>query len=71
MYATQAKIASSRFQGYRDNNGNYVPFQEADEVLERARNIGTRVLLRLVLNNNDELEGILFTNDIGLNRKLS
>ncbi len=66
MFATQTETPSSRFQGYRDNNGNYVPFHEADAVLERARTIGTRVLLRLVLNEKQELEGILYTNDTGL-----
>ncbi|MCP4230413.1 MAG: hypothetical protein GY771_09750 [bacterium] len=55
-----------RFPGYRDASGRFVPFDMADEVFHRARTLGTRVLLRLALNDEDELEGMLYTNDQGL-----
>ena len=55
-----------RFHGYRDASGRFVPFDMADEVFTRARALGTRVLLRLNLNDGEELEGMLYTNDDGL-----
>ena len=47
----------TRFKGYQDLNGQYIPFETADEVFSRARSIGARVLLRLQLNDDQELEG--------------
>ncbi|MCP5144364.1 MAG: hypothetical protein H6978_06035 [Gammaproteobacteria bacterium] len=55
-----------RFTGYRDSSGRVVPFETADEVFSRARMMGTRVLLRLTLSENDQLEGMLYTNDSSL-----
>ncbi|MBT8446384.1 MAG: hypothetical protein KJO38_04490 [Gammaproteobacteria bacterium] len=55
-----------RYPGYTDASGRFVPFSMADEVFERARSLGTRILLRLELNENNELEGMLYTNDRGL-----
>ncbi|MEN9727697.1 MAG: hypothetical protein RL434_2063 [Pseudomonadota bacterium] len=56
----------ARFDGYRDMNGDYVPFTTSDEVFRRARKLGTRVLLRLQLGQGGELEGLFYTNDEGL-----
>ena len=55
-----------RFDGYQDLNGQYIPFETADEVFSRARAIGARVLLRLQLNDDHELEGTFYTNDRSL-----
>ncbi len=57
---------SARFGGYRDLNGEYIPFATADEVFSRARAIGARVLLRLELTDKQELQGIFYTNDQSL-----
>jgi hypothetical protein len=57
---------SARFGGYRDLNGEYIPFSTADEVFSRARAIGARVLLRLELTDMQELRGIFYTNDHSL-----
>lgn len=57
---------SARFNGYEDLNGQYIPFETADEVFSRARAIGARVLLRLSLNESQQLEGIFYTNDRSL-----
>ena len=57
---------SARFRGYRDLNGEYIPFETADEVFSRARAIGARVLLRLELTEKQELKGIFYTNDHSL-----
>ena len=54
------------YTGYQDLNGQYIPFETADEVFSRARAIGARVLLRLQLNDAQELEGIFYTNDSSL-----
>jgi len=56
----------ARFDGYRDMNGDYVPFSTSDEVFRRARKLGTRVLLRLELGEGNELRGLFYTNDEGL-----
>lgn len=56
----------ARFDGYRDMNGDYVPFATSDEVFRRARKLGTRVLLRLELGEGGELQGLFYTNDEGL-----
>ena len=56
----------SRFDGYRDLNGEFIPFSTADEVFIRARAIGARVLLRLELTEKAELRGIFYTNDQSL-----
>jgi hypothetical protein len=56
----------ARFDGYRDMNGDYVPFTTSDEVFRRARKLGTRVLLRLELGEGGELQGLFYTNDEGL-----
>ena len=56
----------ARFAGYRDLNGEYIPFETADEVFSRARAIGARVLLRLQLDERQELQGMFYTNDQSL-----
>jgi hypothetical protein len=67
MNATLPRLnRSARFGGYRDLNGEYIPFATADEVFSRARAIGARVLLRLQLNEQHELQGIFYTNDQSL-----
>jgi hypothetical protein len=57
---------ATQFAGYRDLNGQYIPFETADEVFSRARAIGARVLLRLELDEAQELQGIFYTNDHSL-----
>jgi len=57
---------SAKFAGYRDLNGEYIPFETADEVFSRARAIGARVLLRLSLDDAHQLNGIFYTNDQSL-----
>lgn len=57
---------SARFTGYQDLNGQYIPFATADEVFSRARAIGARVLLRLELDESQELKGMFYTNDQSL-----
>ena len=57
---------SARFDGYEDLNGQFIPFETADQVFTRARALGARVLLRLELNDNQELKGIFYTNDRSL-----
>ena len=37
---------SARFNGYEDLNGQFIPFETADQVFSRARALGARVLLR-------------------------
>jgi hypothetical protein len=54
------------FDGYEDLNGQHIPFETADEVFSRARAIGARVLLRLHLNERQQLQGIFYTNDHSL-----
>jgi len=54
------------FNGYHDADGRFVPFSMVDEVFSRARRLQTRVLLRLRLDEDDELQGILYTNSRGL-----
>ncbi|MGH8597323.1 MAG: hypothetical protein ACREXT_11760 [Gammaproteobacteria bacterium] len=58
----------ARYNGYRDMNGEFVPFTLSDEVFRRARKLGARVLLRLELGDNQELQGLFYTNDRGLSR---
>ena len=55
MNALQPLIESSRYAGYQDLNGEYIPFETADEVFSRARAIAARVLLRLELDERHEL----------------
>ena len=64
--ALQTVTQSARFHGYRDLNGDYIPFATADEVFSRARALGARVLLRLELTEKQELRGIFYTNDQSL-----
>ena len=64
--ALQTVTQSARFHGYRDLNGDYIPFSTADEVFSRARALGARVLLRLELTDKQELRGIFYTNDHSL-----
>ena len=61
------KIA--RFEGFTDSNDRFITFSMADEVFERAHNIGARVLLRLELTDEGELKGSMYTNDRGLSRR--
>lgn len=57
---------TARFDGYQDLNGQYIPFETADEVFSRARAIGARVLLRLELTDGEQLRGMFYTNDQSL-----
>ncbi|MGD9603414.1 MAG: hypothetical protein AB7O21_02040 [Gammaproteobacteria bacterium] len=57
----------ARFAGYRDMNGEFVPFATSDEVFRRARKLGARVLLRLEIAEG-ELQGLFYTNDHSLSR---
>ncbi len=66
MNAIEKLPEAARFAGYRDLNGEYIPFETADEVFSRARAIGARVLLRLQLDDRHELKGIFYTNDQSL-----
>ncbi|MEQ8235077.1 MAG: hypothetical protein RLW61_02395 [Gammaproteobacteria bacterium] len=66
MNALEKLSTEARFAGYRDLNGEYIPFETADEVFSRARAIGARVLLRLHLDDRHELKGIFYTNDQSL-----
>jgi hypothetical protein len=68
MKANRRRVQSqaARFTGYRDINGDFVPFSTSDEVFRRARKLGTRVLLRLELIEGGELSGLFYTNDEGL-----
>ncbi|MBI2801649.1 MAG: hypothetical protein HYX63_15485 [Gammaproteobacteria bacterium] len=56
----------ARFNGYQDMNGEFVPFVMSDEVFRRARKLGARVLLRLELGDNQQLQGLFYTNDRSL-----
>jgi len=58
----------ARFSGYRDMNGEFVPFTMSDEVFNRARKLGARVLLRLELSDGQESQGLFYTNDRSLSR---
>ena len=62
----QVNQESARYDGYVDLNGQFIPFDMADEVFTRARAIGARVLLRLEINEESELTGIFYTNDNSL-----
>ncbi|MBI4695752.1 MAG: hypothetical protein HY749_17240 [Gammaproteobacteria bacterium] len=62
----QFERAIARFAGYHDMNGEFVPFETADEVFTRARRLGARVLLRLHLSDDRRLEGLFYTNDRSL-----
>jgi hypothetical protein len=66
MNALYTLPRSAKFAGYRDLNGEYIPFETADEVFSRARAIGARVLLRLHLDERQELNGMFYTNDRSL-----
>ena len=57
---------TAAFTGYEDLNGQHIPFETADEVFSRARAIGARVLLRLHLDEQQQLQGIFYTNDQSL-----
>lgn len=56
----------ARFGGYRDVNGEFVPFTASDEVFRRARTLGLRVLLRLQLAEEGELQGLFYSHEEGL-----
>ncbi|MCC6201547.1 MAG: hypothetical protein IT494_00915 [Gammaproteobacteria bacterium] len=58
--------AIPRFSGYRDAIGRFVPFSLAEDVFMRARQLGARVLLRLELNADEQLCGMLYTNAASL-----
>ena len=64
MYQINPEVVE--YSGYVDLNGQYIPFSMADDVFTRARAIGARVLLRLELDDEEELTGIFFTNDTAL-----
>ena len=64
MYQINPEVVE--YSGYVDLNGQYISFSVADDVFTRARAIGARVLLRLELNDEEELSGIFYTNDTGL-----
>ncbi|MSQ67559.1 MAG: hypothetical protein EXR83_05120 [Gammaproteobacteria bacterium] len=59
-----ARIA--RFAGFHDLNGQFVAFSTSDEVFERARKLGARVLLRLEIAPNQQLKGLFYTSDTSL-----
>lgn len=64
MYQINPEVVE--YSGYVGLNGQYIPFSMADDVFTRARAIGARVLLRLELDDEEELTGIFYTNDTGL-----
>ena len=64
MYQINPEVIE--YGDYVDLNGQYIPFEMADDVFTRARAVGARVLLRLELNDEQELTGIFYTNDTGL-----
>jgi hypothetical protein len=64
MYQINPEVVE--YSGYVDLNGQYIPFSMADDVFTRARAIGARVLLRLELDEEQELTGNFYTNDTGL-----
>ena len=64
MYQINPEVVE--YGGYVDLNGQYIHFEMADDVFTRARAVGARVLLRLELNDEQELTGIFYTNDTGL-----
>ena len=66
MNALYSLPHTAKFAGYRDLNGEYIPFETADEVFSRARAIGARVLLRLHLDERQALNGMFYTNDRSL-----
>lgn len=49
------------YAGFTDLRGRYVPFEATDEVFARARMLGARILLRLALDEGDDLHGVLYT----------
>ena len=56
----------AEYSGYTDLNGQFISFTTAEEVFTRARAVGARVLLRLELDDNEELTGMFYTNDRNL-----
>ena len=64
MYQINPEVVE--YEGYVDLNGQFIPCSMADEVFTRARSVGARVLLRLELNDDEELSGICYTNGTGL-----
>jgi hypothetical protein len=60
------QTALPSYPGFVDTEGKFVPFSTADEVFKRARRLQTRVLLRLQLNEQGQLEGMLYTHAKGL-----
>ncbi len=60
------QAALPRYAGFVDPDGHYVPFEMADEVFARARKLHARVLLRLEINEDGKLEGLLYTNAQGI-----
>ena len=65
MYQVNPDVVE--YDGYVDLNGQFIPFAMADDVFSRARTVGARVLLRPELHDAEELTGIFYTNDNGLN----
>lgn len=49
------------YPGFIDLRGQYVPFETTDEVFARARKLGARILLRLALDESNDLHGVLYT----------
>lgn len=58
-----------KYNGYTDREGRFVPFIRANEVFVRARSLGGRVLLRLTLDDNDNLHGNFVSNATGLSTR--
>ncbi|MEM7540922.1 MAG: hypothetical protein AAF384_04975 [Pseudomonadota bacterium] len=57
---------SASYRGYQDLDGQFIPFEAADEVFVRAQALGARVLLRLELDDQQALKGKFYTNDRSL-----
>ncbi len=55
------RIRGARYSGYREIDGGYVAFCDADEVFRRAYEAGVRVLLRLRVTDDGELVGVFYT----------
>lgn len=69
MQSSGKLVNPCRFRGYRDDKGRFIPFSHADAAIQRAWQIGIRMLLRLRLNHQGDLEGVLHSNERRLTTK--
>ena len=61
MRRNQASVTKvARYEGFRDDEGRFVPFALADEIQRRAHTEGVRVLLRLDVAGGSELRGSFY-----------